>query len=305
MQPTDIFPRITIAHLADCIAHEGVVPQWVERIAANIQEQGVLKNPIIVARPDGNQPHSGGEGGTRRALPGGGATRVPVIVVDGMHRFAALRRLEIPDVVVYEIDYAAPTVLLEGWDALVFKPFSALPFLRRLAGAIGKGIQPTVAASIEAAQQAIDRRRALLAATDRRGRCHLLVSRASPTVEQLVRASELADRALDAADLRPVYVPDSLSAGDFDTTKATGLVIRPHYTKAEIIKRTLARKLFPRKSTRHLIPGRPLRVDLPLTLLRARIGLAAKNRLLDEHLRWCYASDRIRYYPESVFIFAD
>jgi hypothetical protein len=54
-----------------------------------------------------------------------------------------------------------------------------------------------------------------------------------------------------------------------------------------------------------MIPGRPLRIDVTIAMLRAKISLAAQNRLLKEHLRWCYESDRIRYYPERVFIFAD
>ena len=40
-------------------------------------------------------------------------------------------------------------------------------------------------------------------------------------------------------------------------------------------------------------------------LLKAKMSLKTKNNLLYSHLLWCFKSNRIRYYPESVYIFAD
>lgn len=277
-----LFPRIKIVPLKTCVAHEGVVPRWVDHIATSIRDEGIVKNPLIVTKARGRH-----------------------IVIDGMHRFAALKQLEIADVVVYEIDYDDPEIHLAGWDALILRPFKARAFLEKIAASLGARHRIAAIADIAAAQQAVDARRALIAATDRTKRCYVLLTDTHITGDALVKASETADRRLDADGYKPVYVADALAAQDFRRTKAHGLLIRPHYTKAEIIQRTLARKLFPRKSTRHMIPGRPLRVDVGLALLRTKISLAAKNRLLSEHLRWCYEADRVRYYPESVFIFAD
>lgn len=303
--PTTIFPRIKIVRMRDCIAHEGVVTRWVEQIAANLLAEGVLKNPIIVTRPRGHRQKPRQRPVRARRQCGGTSDQRPYIVIDGMHRFAAFQRLEIPDIVAYEIDYDDAAITLEGWDALVLRPFKAIPFLHRTATTLGGGYLVQRVPDLAAAQALLDTRHAVIAATDQRGRWHVIARRGTITVEALVKASEVVDRALDAADYRPVYVADALALADFHTTRAHGLIVRPHYTKPEILRRTLARRIFPRKSTRHLIPNRPLRVDVGLALLRARLSLAAKNRLLDEHLRWCYESDRVRYYPESVFIFAD
>ncbi|MBI4367548.1 MAG: ParB N-terminal domain-containing protein [Deltaproteobacteria bacterium] len=284
--PTDIFPRIAVVPCRRCVAHEGIVPQWVDQIATNIRDRGVMKNPIIVTRPMASASHKH-------------------IVIDGMHRFAAFQRLGIADIVVYQVDYADPTIRLEGWDALLFRPFRARRFLQRRFPA-AKGYRIASVTEAETAQAMIDAREAVVAAADARGAIHVVrPARRSVTVDAIIRACEDVDLALDAEGLRPVYVADTLAWEDFAAAKAHGIVMRPHYTKDEILERTVARRLFPRKSTRHLIPGRPLRVDVPLTILRAAIPLAAKNRLLNEHLRWCYAADRIRYYPESVFVFSD
>ncbi len=280
-RPPSYMARILVAPLAQCVAHEGVVPRWVDQIAANLLNEGVMKNPMVVTTP-----HRGGKR----------------IVIDGMHRFAALRKLEISHAVVYEIDYASPDVALGGWDALTLRPLRVQEFLIRLFAERGYQLKSSV--SIAAAQQAVDQRRAVLAAYDGR-RVYTLNPKKKATVEECVVVSQQLDAALDADGYRPLYVADTLAISDYHQTGAKSLFIRPHYTKAEIIARTLTGKIFPRKSTRHIIPGRPLRVDIGLPLLRAKISLAAKNRLLQEHLQWCYEADRVRYYPESVLIFAD
>lgn len=287
MQPIAIFPKIKIVPSASCVAHEGVVPRWVDAIATNMRDEGAMKNPIIVTR-----------------LRGTAANGPRFVVIDGMHRFAALRTLEIPDVVIYEIDYFATDTTLAGWDALLFRSFSAQTMLEKLFGN-AKAYRIERVAALCDAQALIEQRHALLAVTDRKHAPLVVMPRREPTVDLCVRASQLFDAAADAEQLRPLYVADSLSLADYARTKAAGIVLRTHYTKQEIIERTLAGKLFPRKSTRHLIPGRPLRVDVTLAWLRAKISLAAKNRLLQEHLRWCYESDRVRYYPEAVFVFSD
>jgi L-serine kinase (ADP) len=274
--------RIQIVPLRECMTHEGVVDRWVDAIAANLLDQGLMKNPIVVTKPDRKR---------RR------------IVIDGMHRFAALRKLEIRDVVVYEVDYADDAIRLAGWDALTFRPFRATEFIRTLA--LPKNWTVKTVRDAASAQQAVDDRRALVAIGDRRGKFALVVPRRRATVAQCVSTSRRIDSHLDAEGYRPLYVADTISLKDFTQRNATGIIIRAHYTKDEIVTRITAGRIFPRKSTRHVIPGRPLRVDIGIPLLRADISLRAKNRLLEEHLRWCYESDRIRYYPESVFIYAD
>lgn len=284
MQTASILPLIRIVPMPQCVAHEGVVRKWVEAIMTNLLDEGVMKNPIIVSRLKARTPRW--------------------IVIDGMHRFAALRALQIRDILTYAIDYDDPQIGLAGWDTLLLRPVQAQ---RLLANVFGKdrAFSTTRVADAETARRAVTTREALLAVGDRSGAYYLLAARRRATVETCVQTCARMDAALDADGFRPLYVPDTLSVRDFRRMHCGGIVMRPLYTKAEVIDRTLAGKIFPRKSTRHLIPGRPLRVDVALAWLRGRVSVAAKNRLLREHLRWCYEADRIRYYPESVFVFAD
>lgn len=285
----DLYPSIKIVPMASCIAHEGVVQRWVDQIAHSILDHGVMKNPIIVAKaPEANN-------GSKW------------VVIDGMHRFAACQKLELRDILVCEVDYSSDKIRVEGWDAFTFKHMNAKLLLPELFPK-AKGYRITRAKDGKKLQDQVAQREILLAACDR-GEEYYVVHpsdlKNAELLEELIHSTELIDTALDHKRLKPLYVANSTSLSDFENSNAQSMVIRPHFTKPEILERTLANKLFPRKSTRHLIPDRPLRIDLTLSVLRTEIDLAAKNRLLDDHLRWCFESDRVRYYPESIYIFSD
>lgn len=280
-----IFAKIRIVPLEQCVAHEGVVNRWVEQIATNLRDEGVMKNPIIVTKLRGAKP-------------------ARWVVIDGMHRFAALKHLGVPHILVYEIDYRSTDIELAGWDALVFRPFQATKFCKAHAE-LFKQFDIHVTHDAQHAQDCVTSRSSVLAIGDQSGKFRLITPKRTASVDQCVRMSERIDRTLDEEGYKPVYVANSLSLDDFHQQRATGIVFRPYYSKEEILERTLAGKLFPRKSTRHAIPKRPLRVDVTIPMLSSKISLRAKNELLREHLNWCYASDRMRYYPESVFVFSD
>jgi hypothetical protein len=285
----DLYPRIQIVPMASCIAHEGVVRRWVDQIAHSILDHGMMKNPVIVARAPKTTNGS------------------KWVVIDGMHRFAACQKLELRDILVCEIDYFSDNIRVEGWDAFTFKPMKVKDLLPELFPK-GKGYSIIRATEAYNLHDRVARRDILLAACDK-GENYLAVQKAGLSgmalLEELIHVTESFDLAIDHNRLRPLYVANSTSLADFENSDARSMAIRPHFTKTEILERTLANKLFPRKSTRHLIPDRPLRIDLNMSVLRADIDLKAKNRLLDEHLRWCYESDRVRYYPESIYIFSD
>lgn len=277
----DLYSRIKIIPLLQCLSHEGIVERWVDQIAFNILNEGVLKNPVIVTYHD---PY--------------------YVVLDGMHRYAAIKQLGIGDILACEVDYFSDKIILEGWDALVFQKLDAKKFLEELFPA-SEGYKLKQSQSLEEAASQVRHRKTLLAMLDRDGDGWTLEMGNSVGVEALCVTADRLDRTLHERNLKTVYIDNSLTLKDWPTSDAASLILRPQFTKQEVIERTLNKKLFPPKSTRHLIPERPLRVDLDLSLLRANIDLEIKNRVLKDHLKWCYENNRVRYYPESVHIFAD
>lgn len=284
MDIADIYPTIKMVPTDKCLAHEGIVPKWVDRIAFSILDIGIIKNPIIVAKQDGHY-----------------------IVIDGMHRFAAFKQLGLKDVLVCEIDYFSNRVVLEGWDAFTFRKLNALPLLQELFSK-GDGYRIEECSDVAKARKELLNRKHLLVAGDKDGKYYTLNKETDTKehmLDEMILVTEKVDAEIDKRDFKVLYVANSLSDEQFENSDAESMIIRPHFRKDEVIERTLSRKLFPRKSTRHIIPDRPLRVDLEISMFRANIDTKHKNQLLDEHLKWCFESSKVRFYPESVYIFSD
>ena len=139
----EIFNQIKIAPTSKCLVHEGTVEKWVEDIASNIKRDKNLKNPIIVTEHKGHY-----------------------VVLDGMHRFAAMTQLGIPDILIYEVDYNSPKITLGGFDAFTFKKVNAEKLLAELFPAL-EGYTIRKIANLAAAKEGVLEREYLLAMADK------------------------------------------------------------------------------------------------------------------------------------------
>jgi hypothetical protein len=83
----------------------------------------------------------------------------------------------------------------------------------------------------------------------------------------------------------------------------TALVVFPRYEPSEIVELARVGAYLPPGITRHVIPGRALRVNFPISLLAENRSLEEKNEWLQEWLRDRLAGKSIRYYQESTYLF--
>ena len=283
----EIFRRLRVVSLDDVHVHEGTVDRWVERIADFIKHDGIMKNPIVCAEvDDGEQPR--------------------YVVLDGMHRVKAIRALDCNDILVFLADYWSESVKREAWDAVLLDPIDPPALVAEAAGDARAELVPLK--NINNARHRLYQRDLAMAFVTPEHGVQGLRMRPRPGVElieDVIRTLRRIEELLDKAGARAIYAPSSKSVDDYETTGAEALFLRPLFSKSEVLDRTLAGNLFPRKSTRFLVPERPLRVDFQLTVLKAELDHATKNRLLDEHLQWCWEANRVRYYPEPVFVFGD
>jgi hypothetical protein len=284
-----LFERIQVVSLDEVFVHEGVVDKWVDRIADFVEQAGVMKNPIVVA--EASDPETGD---------------ARYVVLDGMHRVQALGRLGCPDICVYVSDYWSDDVRLESWDALLLGIVDPRAYLDALFDDPDHDVVE-MQTEAEARSRLYGRELALvLRARDTAFfglRCRALDP--AERLEEIIVALRRVEDDLDERGIRAVYAPSGRSSFDFSQTPSDMLVLRPIFSKHEVLERTMQGRLFPRKSTRFLVPERPLRVDFHLTILKADLDLTTKNRLLDEHLQWCWANNRVRYYPEGVYVLDD
>ena len=83
----------------------------------------------------------------------------------------------------------------------------------------------------------------------------------------------------------------------------------PRITKRDVVTTALSREVFVHKSTRHVIPARPLFVNVPIEWLN--MDLKEANKLLLEHL----SKKKLRHLPpgqtldrryeEELYVFSD
>jgi hypothetical protein len=276
----EVFSKIKIMPISEILLHEGVVNDWIQKLSAHIDYDGIVKNPIIVTRYQGR-----------------------CIALDGMHRVSALKALGCRDIVVYEVEYDDPSIGLFGWDALVLDPCAVSDIVVEFAAREKLVIRRH--ADFAAACANIRSHRSCFGLLTREGEV-FEVSLGEGGLDELILCLKKFEAELDGRKIRLVYVADDQAEKTFQQHgNAWALFKRPFFTKEEVMLRTLQGKPLPRKSTRHLFPLRPLRIDIDFILLKEDIDIEIKNKLLQARLDWCLENNMVRYYPESVLILSD
>ena len=210
--------------------HEETVQEDLNGIVRALQRDPTLRHPII-------------------ADSGSGA------VLDGTHRLAALKQLDCRTVPAALIDYTNSLVKVERWFRMM-KGESIQEFVKK----IGK-LSPLVESVSEAEKNLLARSNyatlrdsqhcfALKAETT----APLTLCREAFALEQVARSHRMKITYTDNADLK-------------SQPESTILMSTIRLEKDEIIESCQRYELFPPKSTRHLIPSRPLGITVPLQWL--------------------------------------
>jgi hypothetical protein len=260
------------------IEHEYNDAQRTAPLAERLEAEGLLKNPPIVAPlDDGDERY---------------------VVLDGANRTTALHSLGYPHVLVQVVRYEVPWVTLSTWHHVVcgLDVDDYLACIREIDGLD---------------MHALD----------------LLHARAGLARRDLLAYTVCADGRVYAAhtDRRTLHEQNDLLNAMVDTYKArsrlhraatdhvhealrlypdlTGLVIFPRYEAAEVMALARDGELLPTGLTRHLIQGRALRTNYPLSELKSPDPLEVKNQRLQSWLQRKLGTKEIRFYGESTYIF--
>jgi hypothetical protein len=269
------FPDLQFVSLERCALHEETDAERVARLVARISADGLLRNPPILGR------HAGLE---------------PLIVLDGATRVTALRALGAPHILAQVVDYEDEAIDLHTWCHVL-----ASITLDGLEQALaGEALIKEQRCDAEQAAAALRRRETLAYLADRNGRCVALAS-GDTMVEQAAALRRLfaayAGRAA-IARIPPAEWHMRLNEGD-----ASVAVVFPVHTKDDLVALARAGAVLPAGITRHVIPGRALRVNAPLGLMSEDRPLAEKQDWLEAWLRQRRADRGVRYYAEPTFLF--
>jgi hypothetical protein len=265
---------LRIVHSKDLIGHEDVDPARVERLLRRLQSDGVLKNPPVVAKA-GSQH----------------------VVLDGVTRVAALRKMGIRDVLVQIVDYDGPGIDLDSWCHVIVG-MRGRELMTAMKGHGGLEVQYT---DLLMARIGLSRRRIL---------CYILLH--DRGVVSVAGGTSPEERVTLVNDMVGLYVRraqvyrtigDDLDELLEEYPDLSAVVVFPCYTCGEIMRTALNGAKLPMGVTRHAISGRALGLNVDLVMLDSDIPLEQKNLWLTNLLKNRIKNKRVRFYPEAVFRF--
>jgi len=219
-----------------------------------------------------------------------------LIVLDGATRVTALRALGAPHILAQVIDYDDAAIELHTWSHAL----SGIALDRLEHALAGETLIQERRCDPQAAEAALLRRETLAYLTDRAGHC-ITLGTSDDMVEQAAALRRLFAAYAGMARIvrvAPAEWRSRLAAGEADV-----VVVFPVHSKDDLVALAQAGAVLPAGITRHIIPGRALRVHAPLDLLRDMRPRAEKQAWLDAWLSERRADRGVRYYAEPTFLF--
>jgi len=269
--------EIALEELSRLHIHEEIIPVKMRELVAKMPGDGVFIHPIIV--DSGN-----------------------LVVLDGMHRVAAAKEIGFRYIPLCFVDYANPNIKLGGWyrmfDGLRNKP-EAVEAIREA------GLEP-VEKTYEEAYAMVEARKAVAAIFSKFWSLASLGD--TPYIKARYDAVKRIEGKLQQRHTMS-YTTDRDAKARVDSGEYSACLITPIATKREVVETALAGRVFAQKTTRHIIPARPMNVNVPIAWLQGDLTLEEANGRLCEHL----ASKRVeklppgqtldRKYDEELYVF--
>jgi len=215
--------------------HEEVVEKSVELLANKILSQAVVRDPLLVDQES-------------------------LVILDGMHRLSSLKMLKCRFAPCCLLDYDNDKIKVGSWYRLFNVDRAdkvAEDLLKK--NALDYSKQKTTFTKISNNPQAI------VMTVD--GSTYS-VPDADPVKE--ARTAVLLEKEMVKTGHRVEYLPEEMAIQQLRSGEVTFLIAPPIFSKEQIRRCGIRGDLLPHKVTRHVIPSRPLSINVPLSLLRDR-----------------------------------
>lgn len=270
-EPGSMLP-LAIVPMDKIMPHESIDQKRVDRLKSRLEEAGKLANPPIVTPLEDRY-----------------------MVLDGATRTAALKQLGYPHAAV-QITTEEEGLGLHTWFHIIQK-IDSKPLKTLLEGLPDISLEPVEA---EHAADRMFEYGALCYIHFTNGDAYLI--QPAVGVNRLDALNLLTETYIEAAFVDRTLESDiSLLMADYPNI--TALVVFPEYTVGQVMQVTLSGRYFPAGITRFVIPGRILRVNADLDILKStQMSLNEKNRWLRRHLEDKVQGNHIRFYRESVYL---
>jgi hypothetical protein len=258
--------------------HEETIPKDLRKLKINIEKDGVLKAPIIVDKNTN-------------------------IVLDGMHRTAALNSIGCNYSCVCYVDYKNPNILVERWIRTINKLDldTAKNILEKLDLETERFNHP--------GEIHKDHNEIILVLNNDVFKIKI---NSDSKVSVLKKLYDF-ELELEKTNFHINYKTEQEALTLIRKSSVEALIFPPIISKKEVIHYTGKKKIFVPKATRHIIPARPLDVNCSLKLLQntdlplEEVNNRLKNELESKKLSQLPKGSILagRRYDEALYVFKD
>lgn len=273
-------PDLRFVAIERLVPHEQHDDQRAGPLVAKLREQGVLKNPPIVAPMAPDDPRND-----------------KYVVLDGANRVTAGQLAGLPHMLVQIVRYDHDSVRLGTWHHALIGPTRAdLEALwTGIPGLVREDSEPRHARAVLARREAF----AIVHVDDQT----IMLRGGADLHEQNARLNAVVDRYRGRYRFHRV-TSDWLGDARGRFPDVTALVVFPRFEQAEILELASSGARLPAGITRHVIPWRALRVNVPLEKLADTTASAAeKDAWFRDWVQQRVATRGVRFYEESTVLF--
>jgi len=221
--------RITLIDIDDLKPHEEIIEQLVTELAGNIRNQEKVRDPLIVDK------HS-------------------LVILDGMHRYNALKKLGCRRAPACLVEYDDERIGVGGW----FRYFNANDPDSLATAALGS---LSLKYELTPNPHTNDLTHARIVTKSSSFQLILEMDKF-----MMARLAAQIEKYVSGHGLQCEYAPENVVWQRLNSS-ANMVIPVPVFSKTEIKETATSGRLLPHKVTRHIIPSRPLGVDVPLDLL--------------------------------------
>ena len=279
--------ELEVVRVDSLFQHEEILPHVANKLIFEFKNWTNLQNPVIV---DKNY-----------------------IVLDGNHRVFVFKQLKFKYISVCKVDYFNELTQLRYWFRLLGR-IESLESLKQIINDMNGSFREV--SDREALRKALENNN--LSCGIQQGNLYASVSFNEKIVSDAVSAYDVLEKIqgkLLQNGMKIEYIPcQSVHESKFcDELKGSEAIIwTPQITKEMVVDAVKKKKRFAPKTTRHLIPARPLNVNVPTYWFKEDISLEEINKkflkLLERKNLRRFGPGQVvdgRYYEEELFIFFD
>lgn len=273
--------EITLVSIESLFIHEKTIPKELEKLKRDLVAAKVLNHPVIVDFST-------------------------LVVLDGMHRVAALKDLGCQLAAVCLVDYQNPAIELLAWHREFSGNVKFSGFKKTLLKRNSFTLIPT---SIAKAFESVKHRKADVALANGNS-AHLINFPNTPSIKSVYDEISKIEILAQEMGYSLLYSAESDAIESIHSAIRPVLIV-PSLTKEEVIEWALKNEVFTHKTTRHVVPARPLFVNVPLPWLK-QSDLSKANQKLNKYLEKKLIIEKEtgtiingRRYEEHCFIFTD